>query len=82
MVGRFFAQLGAQSRLPVGVETWGDTQAILRKRIPPGPYRDVLTGQTISAVARNGDPTLPVFEVFSHLPVALLIHVEDSANAG
>ena len=82
IAGRFFAQLGAQSRLPVGAETWGDTQVTLRKRIPPGPYRDVLTGQTFSSVVRDGDPALAVSEVFSHLPVALLIHVEDSANAG
>jgi (1->4)-alpha-D-glucan 1-alpha-D-glucosylmutase len=82
MAGRFFAQLGAQSRLPVGAETWGDTEVILRKRIPAGTYRDVLTGKTVSVVAREGDPSLPVSEVFSHLPVALLINVEDSSNAG
>jgi (1->4)-alpha-D-glucan 1-alpha-D-glucosylmutase len=82
MAGRFFAQLGAQSRFPVGAETWGDTQVILRKRISAGPYRDVLTGQTVSSVARDGDPALPVSKAFSHLPAALLIHVEEPANAG
>ena len=82
MAGRFFAQLGAQSRLPVGAETWGDTEVFLRKRIPPGTYRDVLTGQTVSSVARDGDPALRVSEVFSHLPVALLVNVEDFVNGG
>ncbi len=82
MAGRFFAQLGAQSHFPVGVETWSDTQVVLRKRLPAGPYRDVLTGRIVSPVAQDGDLVLPVSETFSHLPIALLINVEDSANAG
>ncbi len=82
MAGRFFAQLGAQSHFPVGVETWSDTQVVLRKRLPAGPYRDVLTGRIVSPVAQEGELVLPVSETFSHLPIALLINVEDSANAG
>jgi maltooligosyltrehalose synthase len=82
MAGRFFAQLGAQSHFPVGVETWSDTQVVLRKRLPVGRYRDVLTGRIVSPVAQEGELVLPVSETFSHLPIALLINVEDSANAG
>ena len=48
LAGRFFAQLGVQIRTPVGAETWGDAEVVLRKRLPSGAYRDVFTGKTFS----------------------------------
>ena len=59
--GRFFAQLAAQTRTPVGAETWGDAEVVLRKRLPTGAYRDVFTGKTISPVQRDGDVRSPDF---------------------
>ncbi len=50
LAGRFFAQLDAQTRLPVGAEAWGNTEIVLRKQLPAGAYRDVFTGQTVSPV--------------------------------
>ena len=86
LAGRFFAQLEAQTRLPVGEAIWGKTEVVLRKQLPAGPYREVFTGQTVHPVRRDGGLVLPVAEVFSHLPVALLINaeakVEGSADAG
>jgi len=81
LVGRFFAQLDAQTRLPFGTGAWGNTEVVLRKKLPAGGYRDVLTGQTLSVIRRNNDLALSVSEAFSHLPIALLVNVEGSKNA-
>ena len=76
LAGRFFGQLDAQVRLPIGEEVWGDTEIVLRKQLPAGAYREVFTGQTGSAVWRGGTLVLPVSQAFSHLPIALLISTE------
>ncbi|MBZ5649924.1 MAG: malto-oligosyltrehalose synthase [Acidobacteriia bacterium] len=76
LAGRFFAQLEADVRLPVGAETWGDTEVVLRKQLPAGQYRDVFTGKTVSSVQRDGDLALPVTNAFAHLPIAMLVNVE------
>ncbi len=76
LAGRFFAQLDAHTRVPVGAETWGDAEVVLRKRLPAGLYRDVFTGKTISPVQRDGDIVLPVSEAFAHLPIAMLVNIE------
>ena len=80
LAGRFFAQLDAHTRVPVGVATWGDAEVVLRKRLPTGPYRDVLTGKTLSPVQRDGDIVLPASEAFAHLPVAMLVNIEGDAE--
>ena len=82
MAGRFFAQLDAHAHAPVGEEKWGNTEVVLRTQLPAGPYRDVFTGKIVSPVRRNGALVVPVAQAFSHLPIALLIHVEGQANAG
>ncbi len=73
MAGRFFAQLEAQARLPVGLETWGNAEVVLRKQLPVGPYRDIFTGRTVTPTRRNGNLVLPVPDAFAHLPIALLV---------
>ena len=78
LAGRFFAQLGADGRVPVGAGTWGDAEVVLRKQLPPGPYRDVFTGKTITPMQRDGDTILPLADAFSHLPIAILVNVEDN----
>jgi len=82
LVGRFFAQLDAQTRLPFGTGAWGNTEIVLRKQLPAGTYRDVFTGQTVSATRKNSDLAVSVSEAFSHLPIALLVNVEGPKNAG
>ena len=73
LVGRFFAQLEASTRLPVGLETWGNAEVVLRKQLPDRPYRDILTGRTLTPVRRNGNLVLSAADAFAHLPVALLV---------
>jgi (1->4)-alpha-D-glucan 1-alpha-D-glucosylmutase len=76
LAGRFFAQLESDGRLPVGADTWGDTEVVLRKQLPAGEYRDVFTGKAVASVRRDGDLALPVADAFAHLPIAMLEHVE------
>ncbi|MBI2880187.1 MAG: malto-oligosyltrehalose synthase [Candidatus Tectomicrobia bacterium] len=73
--GRFFLSLGAADRPPVGRETWGDAVVSLGGPLAPGAYRDVFTQQEVRARRRGGAWVLPLDEVFSHLPVALLERV-------
>ncbi len=80
LAARFFAQLGADVRLPVGAETWGDTEVVLRKQLPAGHYRDVFTGKAVASVQRDGDFALPVAAAFAHLPIAMLVHAEGKAE--
>ena len=78
LAGRFFAQLEARTRVPVGAEPWGDTGVVLRKRLPAGSYREVFTGETITPLQRDGDTVLPVSQAFAHLPIAMLVNVESN----
>lgn len=72
VAGRFFALLGADRSLPVGEELWNDTAVVLRRQIAATNYRDLFTGNVVATEKRNGNLVLPVSEVFSHLPIALL----------
>jgi len=79
--GRLFAQLGAGIEPPLGKKTWGDTAVVVRKKFASRSYREILTGLTISAEKRGGRLVLPVSEMFSHLPVAILTSDEGQDNA-
>ena len=72
VAGRFFALLGADTSLPIGKETWSDTGVILRKQTAATHYRELFTRRVIAPEKRNGNRVLPVSEVFSSLPIAVL----------
>ena len=74
--GRFFMALGAEKIRPTGREIWGDSVLLLRRDVSRTAYRDVLSGRSVEIVERNGKQTLPLAEVFAHLPVALLESIE------
>ena len=76
VAGRFFLSLGAEQRPPTGEEVWGDSALVLRRNLSRAAWRDVFSESTIEIVPRNGKPTLPLKDVFAHLPVALLDGVE------
>ncbi len=82
MAGRLFAQVGADYRLPVGEETWGDTTVMLRRQFAHRTYRDIFTGQTVAVGSRKNHQVLPLSEVFSSLPLALLVPEEGEVDAG
>ncbi|MBK5255987.1 MAG: malto-oligosyltrehalose synthase [Vicinamibacteria bacterium] len=74
--GRFFAALTEGGCPPIGSAAWGDTCVSLATLFPAGQptpsLRDAVSGHTLNAEIRNGQPVLPLFQVFAHLPVALL----------
>lgn len=72
VAGRFFALLAPDRSLPVRKETWSDTAVILRKQIGATHYRELFTCRVIATEKLEGNLVLPVSEVFSRLPIALL----------
>ena len=82
VASRLFAQLGADSRPPIGEETWFDTSVMLRRQFGDRNYRDIFTGRTFAIKGRNGHIVLPLKEVFSHLPVAMLAPYEAGDHVG
>lgn len=68
--GRFF--MGLEGDWPFcGKKSWKDTLVIVGEKAP-GNFRDVLTGRTFRAQGRSGSLFIPVSELFSELPAALL----------
>jgi (1->4)-alpha-D-glucan 1-alpha-D-glucosylmutase len=74
--GRFFMSLGPPGRVPVGEEAWGDAVLMLRRDLARTAYRDIFSQATVEVGTRNGQPVLPLAQIFAHLPVALLEPVE------
>jgi maltooligosyltrehalose synthase len=66
--------------MPLGAETWGNTEVMLRKQLRSGEYRDAFTGKTVSSVPRDGDFALPVAGAFAHLPIAMLVNVQSKVE--
>ena len=71
LTGRFFLKLCNSHRKPIG-DTWGDTAIELPKKTRHDAFRDVFSGETITAEEREGGRFLPLNKVFSRCPVALL----------
>ena len=55
-------------RLPLGAEIWDTTSLVIPESQPGAEYHNVLTGERLKATEAG----LPVAEVFSSFPVALL----------
>ena len=70
--GRFFTGLDRRERLPLGKRAWGDTAIITPEDVGYPHYRNVLTNEVLTMNGLNENGELPLGEVFSHLPVALL----------
>ncbi|HEX5085157.1 MAG TPA: malto-oligosyltrehalose synthase [Blastocatellia bacterium] len=77
VTGRFFTRLGDLNRPPVGSEVWGDSSVALDYSQAAGLYREVFTGRLIRAERKGDGADLPLAQVFSHLPVALLEWVKE-----
>ncbi len=68
---------GARLQLPLGQEAWRETWlALPRERT--AAYRNVLTGEMVSAQRRAGSRGLPVAALFATFPVALLERIPQS----
>ena len=71
VTGRFFLKLCNSHSKPIG-DVWGNTTIALPKKIEHRKFRDIFTGETITAEDREGGLFLPMNKVFSRCPVALL----------
>ena len=75
VTGRFFTRLGDQDQSPTGSGVWGESIVELDYASAAGLYRDVFTGQLIRAGRGAAGVELPLAQIFTHLPVALLERV-------
>jgi (1->4)-alpha-D-glucan 1-alpha-D-glucosylmutase len=71
VTGRFFLKLCNSHGKPIG-DVWGNTTIALPKKAGHERFRDIFTGQTIAARQSEGRMVLPLNEVFSQCPAALL----------
>jgi (1->4)-alpha-D-glucan 1-alpha-D-glucosylmutase len=71
LTGRFFLRLCNSHGKPIG-DVWGNTTVALPKKARYESFQNVFTGQTITAQSSDGRLLLPLNEVFSQCPVALL----------
>jgi (1->4)-alpha-D-glucan 1-alpha-D-glucosylmutase len=71
VTGRFFLKLCNSHNKPIG-DIWGNTAIALPKKTEHRIFRDILSGETITAEDREGGLLLPINKVFSSCPVALL----------
>jgi (1->4)-alpha-D-glucan 1-alpha-D-glucosylmutase len=70
--GRFFSRLGAPDRLPIGRDIWNETFIMMERKMKFCRYRDVFTGEVLKVTEHKNNSGLPLAEVFSQLPVALM----------
>ncbi len=70
--GRFFTRLGVPENLPIGRETWNETFIELEKNMRFCSYRNVITGEVLRLKEERNKYGLPLAEVFSHLPLAMM----------
>jgi (1->4)-alpha-D-glucan 1-alpha-D-glucosylmutase len=69
---RWFARLEPAEALPLGDDVWGDSSVDVSP-LPARDYRNVLTGETLSAEERDGVRLLPVRRVLLSFPTAVLM---------
>jgi maltooligosyltrehalose synthase len=60
----------------LGVAVWGET-ALALPPVAPTQWRSIFTGDTVTTIFTSKNPTLPLKQVFSDLPVALLWGLSD-----
>lgn len=73
VVGRFFVKLGCRERTPSGPDVWGDLRLNVSE-LPGHTYRDLLSGTTVHTICERQEIALPINEVFSFLPVSVLVN--------
>ncbi|HWC02998.1 MAG TPA: malto-oligosyltrehalose synthase [Methylomirabilota bacterium] len=71
VVPRFIARLHLTSP-PLGPSVWGGTWLALPETLASRAYRNVLTGEAVPVVTREGRPGLALETALAILPVALL----------
>jgi maltooligosyltrehalose synthase len=59
--------------VPLGAEIWRDTRLLLGDADPSLRWRNVFTGERLTAVDGPGGLALAAADLFAHFPVALLV---------
>lgn len=73
VVPRFFTRLLPELLTPpLGPTIWSETWLVLPPSSAKGRYYNLLTGESVTAVSREGGHALALGEVFANFPVALL----------
>jgi (1->4)-alpha-D-glucan 1-alpha-D-glucosylmutase len=74
---RLFAGLMQQKEdLPFGKEVWKDSSIIVPFDVPGVRYRNIFTGETLTAVMHKGATVLYLSEIISDFPVALMERID------
>jgi (1->4)-alpha-D-glucan 1-alpha-D-glucosylmutase len=76
VVPRLVTKLGGEMAFPLGGTAWG-TSALMLPGSSPANWINVFTGESLSASVSRRKKRLPLAEIFSNLPFALLQHVPD-----
>jgi (1->4)-alpha-D-glucan 1-alpha-D-glucosylmutase len=77
VVPRFLTRLLTPSdEMPFGESVWGDANALIPDEISGETFRNIFTGETLHRFTKNGEGALPLREVFSNFPVAMLEKIE------
>jgi maltooligosyltrehalose synthase len=63
---------GGEDRLPLGQDTWGTTWLVLTGEDAGNRYRNLLTGEELTAGECENAPGFPLATICAHFPVALL----------
>ncbi len=67
---------GGEAQPPLGEEIWGDTWLALPIEHAGRRYRNLFTGEELTATNRDGTLGLPLAALCAHFPVALLERIE------
>lgn len=75
IVPRLVANLGAADHgWPVGDAAWEDTVIRMPDSVAMGPVRNLITGETLSAVPADGATTLRLADILRTCPIGVLEH--------
>ena len=71
-VPRFVSKIVPWPELPLGEKVWPETSLLIPFAPAGARYRQVLTGESVTALDFEGNTILPLAEVFADCPVAAL----------
>jgi (1->4)-alpha-D-glucan 1-alpha-D-glucosylmutase len=72
-VPRFLTRLvNNPEGMPFGESVWGDSCVLIPEEIPGKNFRNIFTGERLQRIEKNGEGALPLHQVFSNFPVAML----------
>jgi (1->4)-alpha-D-glucan 1-alpha-D-glucosylmutase len=72
-VPRFLTKvISGGASVPFGKAVWEDTQLLISDGEEGSKFRNIFTNEVLSAVTQDGKTRLPVADIYSCFPVALL----------